>query len=123
MATYDTSRVSALSHEAKKLEIKGHHFAAAEMYAAAVAAAQALRAEDCLIVACLQQEQADALVHHLLDPAVSGAEACEAPMQMDAMVISYRRKQPTCYRWWRTVAQRQTVNRRSAGGTRSAHHP
>jgi hypothetical protein len=64
MATVDVSRVVALTVKAETLTCRGHWARAAETYAEAVAAAQALQQPDCVIVAHLQASHADALLGH-----------------------------------------------------------
>jgi hypothetical protein len=64
MAAVDVSRVVVLTNQAVTLKRKGHWARAAEKYADAVAAAQALQQPDCLIVACAQASHAHALLGH-----------------------------------------------------------
>jgi hypothetical protein len=64
MAAVDVSRVVALGNKALALGNRGHYARAAEIYAEAVAAAQALHQPDCLIVAHLQAAHTDALLRH-----------------------------------------------------------
>jgi hypothetical protein len=64
MATVDVSRVAALSSKAVTLSTRGHFARAAEKYAEAVTAAQALHQPDCVVVAHLQAVRAGALVGH-----------------------------------------------------------
>ena len=72
------SRVIALNDKAMSLSGKGHHSRAAKIAGRAIAAAQALGFEDCLIVATLQIEKCRSLsLHHVataeLSPAGSAA--------------------------------------------------
>jgi hypothetical protein len=64
MAEVDVSRVVALSNKAMTLESRGHFARAAEVYAEAVTAAQAVQQQDCVIVAHLQTSHANALLGH-----------------------------------------------------------
>jgi hypothetical protein len=64
MAAVDVSRVVALTNKAMTLTGKGHFARAAEIYAEAVTAAQALHQPDCVIVAHLQAGHANALLAH-----------------------------------------------------------
>jgi hypothetical protein len=64
MAAVDVSRVVALTNKAVTLESRGHCARAAEVYAAAVAAAQALQQPDCVIMSHLQALHANALLGH-----------------------------------------------------------
>jgi hypothetical protein len=64
MAAVDVSRVVALTNKALALKSKGHFAGAAEKYAEAVTAAQALHQPDCVVVAQLQASHANALVGH-----------------------------------------------------------
>jgi hypothetical protein len=62
MAAVDVSRVIALANKAVTLKSRGHWARAAEIYAEAVTAAQALQQPDCIIVAHLQALHADVLL-------------------------------------------------------------
>jgi hypothetical protein len=64
MAAVDVSHVVALDKKALTLESRGHWARAAEVYAEAVAAAQALQQPDCVIMAYLQASHASALLAH-----------------------------------------------------------
>ncbi len=64
MAAVDVSRVVALTNKAELLVSRGHWARAGDIYAEAVAAAQALHQTDCLIVAYLQAARANALLGH-----------------------------------------------------------
>jgi hypothetical protein len=64
MATVDVARAVALSNKAATLKSKGKFARAAEIYAEAVTAAQALLQPDCVIVAHLQALHATALFGH-----------------------------------------------------------
>jgi hypothetical protein len=64
MAAVDVSRVIALTDKAATLECRGHWARAAEIYAEAAAAAQALHQPDCVLVAYLQASLANALLGH-----------------------------------------------------------
>jgi hypothetical protein len=64
MAAVNVSCVVALTKKALTLERRGHWARAAEIYAEAVTAAQALHQPDCLIVAHLQAAHANALFGH-----------------------------------------------------------
>jgi hypothetical protein len=59
MSALDVSAVVALANKAMTLREKGSYARAAELFARAAAAAQALGARDCLVVAALQLMQAD----------------------------------------------------------------
>ncbi len=77
MATVDVSRVVALTNKAMTLTCRGHWARAAEIYAEAVTAAQALQQPDCLIVADLQASSADALLAHAQTAGVPEARRVE----------------------------------------------
>jgi hypothetical protein len=62
MATVDVSAVIKLTTKASTLNAKGHFARAAEFYANAIAAAEALSQRDCLVVAFLQVLRANALL-------------------------------------------------------------
>jgi hypothetical protein len=64
MAAVDVSRVVALTNKAETLMGRGHFARAAENFAEAVTAAQALHQPDCVIVASLQASHADAVLGH-----------------------------------------------------------
>jgi hypothetical protein len=64
MAAVDVSRVVGLTNKGATLESRGHWARAAEIYAEAVTAAQALQQPDCLIVASFQASRANALLGH-----------------------------------------------------------
>jgi hypothetical protein len=77
MAAVDVSRVVALTYKADTLASRGHWARAAEIYAEAVAAAQALHQPDCVIVAYLQASQANALLGHAHTAGVPEARRVE----------------------------------------------
>jgi hypothetical protein len=77
MAAVDISRVVALTNKALALTSKGHWARAAEVYAEAVMAAQALQQPDCVIVADLQASQANALLAHAQTDGVPPARCVE----------------------------------------------
>jgi hypothetical protein len=77
MAAVDVSRVVAITNKAATLKSKAHWARAAEVYAEAVAAAQALHQPDCLIVADMQALQADALLGHANTAGVPRARRVE----------------------------------------------
>jgi hypothetical protein len=62
----DVSAVAALFNKSNSLQLSGHEARSDEYLARALAAAQALGAEDCLIVATLQLFQANALMQAAL---------------------------------------------------------
>jgi hypothetical protein len=64
MATVDVSRVVVLTNKAATLASRGHWARAAEVYAEAVTAAQALQQPDCIVVAYLQASNATTLLGH-----------------------------------------------------------
>jgi hypothetical protein len=64
MAAVDVSRVVTLTNQALTLTSKGHWARAAEKFAEAVAAAQALQQPDCVLVAYLQAAHAQAMLDH-----------------------------------------------------------
>ena len=75
MTTTANSASVALGLAATKLKEKAHFARAAEKYGkAAVAAAQELAAEDCLIVAYLRARQADCMSYHCAVPTLSDTE-------------------------------------------------
>ncbi len=71
------SRVVALTNKAATLEQRGHWARAAEKFAEAVTAAQALHQPDCLIVATLQAAHANALLGHAQTAGVPEARGVE----------------------------------------------
>jgi hypothetical protein len=77
MAAVDVSRVVALTNKALTLTGKGHFARAAEIYAEAVTAAQALHQPDCIIVAQLQASHASALLAHANTAGVPEARGVE----------------------------------------------
>jgi hypothetical protein len=77
MAAVDVSHVVALDKKALTLESRGHWARAAEKYAEAVAAAQALDQPDCVIVAHLQAGHANALLAHANTAGVPAARRVE----------------------------------------------
>jgi hypothetical protein len=77
MAAVDVSRVVALTNKADTLTSRGHYARAAEKFAEAVTAAQALHQPDCLVVAHLQAARADALLGHAQTAGVSEARCME----------------------------------------------
>jgi hypothetical protein len=77
MAAVDVSRVVALSNKAVTLTSKGHYARSAEIYAEALAAAQALHQPDCLIVAYVQASHAEALLGHAQTAGVPAARRVE----------------------------------------------
>jgi hypothetical protein len=80
MAAVDVSRVVALTNKAATLKSRGHHHArAAEKFAVAVAAAQALQQPDCVIVAHLQASHANALLGHANTAGVPETQRMELP--------------------------------------------
>jgi hypothetical protein len=77
MAAVDVSRVVSLANKAETLTSKGHWARAAEIYAEAVATAQALHQPDCLIVAHLQTSHGEALLMHAKTAGVPEARRTE----------------------------------------------
>jgi hypothetical protein len=77
MAAVDVSRVVALTMKAETLMSRGHFARAAENFAEAVTAAQALQQPDCVIVASLQASHADALIGHAQTAGVPEARRVE----------------------------------------------
>jgi hypothetical protein len=77
MAAVDVSRVVALTNKAVTLEQRGHYARAAEIYAEAVFAAQALHQPDCIIVADMQASHANALLGHAKTAGVPEARRVE----------------------------------------------
>jgi hypothetical protein len=84
MAAVDVSRVIALTNKALTLESRGHWARAAEIYAEAVAAAQALQQPDCVIVAHLQALHANALFGHAQTAGVP--DACRVELLRSAFL-------------------------------------
>jgi hypothetical protein len=74
MSALDVSAVVALTNKATTLHEKGAYARAAELYARAAAAARALGARDCLVVAALQIMQADCWVLQSFSPLLGAAE-------------------------------------------------
>jgi hypothetical protein len=77
MASVDVSRVVAFANKAATLTSKGHWARAAEIYAEAVDAAQALHQPDCVIVADMQALHANALLAHACTAGVPEARRVE----------------------------------------------
>jgi hypothetical protein len=77
MAAVDVSRVVALTNKALTLDSRAHWARAAEKFAEAVIAAQALQQPDCIIVAHLQASQANALLGHANTAGVPAARRVE----------------------------------------------
>ncbi len=77
MAAVDVSRVVALTNKAVTLKGRGHFARAAEVYAEAVATAQALQQPDCVILAHLQASHADALLAYANTAGVPEARRVE----------------------------------------------
>jgi hypothetical protein len=98
----DVSAVAALYNKSLDLEHNGHTARSDEYLARALAAAQALGAEDCLIVASLQLNQADALFCAAFDTTARGTPA--TAQLVASMVPPY-------------LAAVATLQRRSAAGT------
>jgi hypothetical protein len=73
MAAVDVTAVNALTAKASTLTNKGQFARAAEWYAKAITAAEALGQRDCLAVAYLQTLQADALLSVGEGPGAAGA--------------------------------------------------
>jgi hypothetical protein len=107
MATTDVSAVSALNNKGAELYSKGHYARSADYYARAVVAAQALGAQDCLIVANLQIEQAKALSHHSQTRGLPRAEVIAARRELACVLPA-------------AVA---TLQRRKAAGTLLGAYP
>ena len=74
MTTPDISTVVSLFNRSRDLEFRGHVARAAELRSRTLAAAQALGAEDCLIVAQVQLEMANTLALPKKNPATTGDE-------------------------------------------------
>jgi hypothetical protein len=77
MAAVDVARAVALTNKAATLKSKGQFARAAEVYAEAVAAAQALQQPDCVILAHLQAAHANALLSHAQTAGVPDARRLE----------------------------------------------
>jgi hypothetical protein len=86
MSALDVSAVVALANKATVLHEQGAYARAAELYARAAAAAQALGARDCLVVAALQIEQASCWVLQSRSPLVA-TPADAASMHDAAMAL------------------------------------
>ena len=103
MATPGVPASIGLYEAAEQLRAKGHFARAAEKHGrAAAAAAQELKADDCLVVALLRAAQAEALSYHSMAPTLTAAEADEALQTIVSVLL------PQC------VA---TLTRRKAAGT------
>jgi hypothetical protein len=98
----DVSAVVALYYKAVDLEQSGHTARSDEYLARALAAAQALGAEDCLVVATLQLYQADALLEVAFDATKRGTPAT---VQLFAPIAALY------------LAASATLQRRRAAGT------
>jgi hypothetical protein len=96
MAAVDVSRVVALTNKALTLTSRGHFARAAEKFAEAVAAAQALQQPDCLIVADMQAAHAQALLGHARTAGVPEARQVElrrsAFLELPAAMASLERR-------------------------------
>jgi len=101
MSSRDLSRVVALTCKAFTLQEKGHYAGALEKSAAAIAAAQELAQEDCLVVAQLQIMHIGSLIGYAQTPGVA-AEAASAADEN---------------RFLRLLAIINTLERRRAAGT------
>ena len=101
MSSRDLSRVVALSCKALELQKKGHYARSMEKCAAAIAAAQELAQEDCLVVTHLQLLLNDSLLGYVRTPGVA-AEAGDAAERQGFQVL---------------VAAIATLERRRAAGT------
>jgi hypothetical protein len=115
MAAVDVSRVVALTNKAEKLKIKGHYARAAEIYAEAVTAAQALQQPDCLVVADMQASHADALLARAQTAGVPEARRLELARTACLELL------PACRRLWRRWSAAWLLARSSlahAGRTR-----
>jgi hypothetical protein len=95
MAAVDVSHVVVLTNKALTLESRGHWARAAEVYAEAVTAAQALQQPDCVIVAQLQASHANALVGHAHTAGVPDARSLELTRS------AYLELASCCQRLWR----------------------
>jgi len=85
MSSRDLSRIVALTSKAHELQMKGHFARAVEKSAAAIAAAQELAQEDCLVVTHLQLMQVSALKGYEVTPGIAAdtvSAACEQGFQM-----------------------------------------
>ena len=78
MSATALAAITALDNKAHELRKKGKYTRALEKRREAVAAAQALGLEDCLITATLQVEEVDDLLYHMQSPALSSTEKCAA---------------------------------------------
>jgi hypothetical protein len=101
MSSRDLSRVVALSCKASELEDKGYYARALEKNAAAIAAAQELAQEDCLVVTHLQRIHRSALRGYAETPGVS-PEAASAKLEQESQTF---------------LAAFATLERRKAAGT------
>jgi hypothetical protein len=102
MSALDVSAVAALTNKALTQHVdRGAYARAAELYARAAAAAQALRARDCLVLTALQLAQADCWLLQCKAPSVAPAEA-------PSMVRAAMELLPTAL---------ATLTRRKAAGT------
>jgi hypothetical protein len=101
MSALDVSAVVALTNKGATLHGKGSYARAAEIYARAVTAAQALGARDCLGVAALQLKQADCWLMQGKSPRVALADV---PSMLDAAMALL-------------PAAKATLLRRQAAGT------
>jgi hypothetical protein len=77
MTAVDISSVVAITTKAVALENRAHWARAAEVYAEAVTAAQALQQPDCTIISHLQASQANALLAHAETAGVPEARRAE----------------------------------------------
>ena len=101
MSARDLSRMVALSCKTLELQAKSHFARAMEKGAAAIAAAQELGQEDCLVVTRLQQWRIDCLHGYATTPGVA-AEAKAAAKEQESQML---------------LAAFATLERRRAAGT------
>ena len=103
MATPNMAGSLGLYKAAQELSSKGRFARAAEKHGgAAAAAAQELKAEDCLVVAYLRAAQAETLICHSWAPTLTVAERDEARQTVTSVLL------PQCV---------STLTRRKAAGT------
>jgi hypothetical protein len=87
MSSRDLSRIVALTSKAHELQMKGHFVRAVEKSAAAIAAAQELAQEDCLVVTHLQLMQVSALKGYEVTPGIA-ADTVSAACALQAQEAS-----------------------------------
>ena len=88
MSSHDLSHIVALSCKALELEIHGHYARAVEKSAAAIAAAEELAQEDCLVVTHMQLLHVNAQIGYADTAGVAGKAAEQATNKGSQMLVA-----------------------------------